>query len=204
MSITGTPVGQFNTKDVATASTVSYTGLSLTGASAGNYSLTNHPDGTYSITPRTITISAPTIATREYDGTKIAGAVTVGTVTGLVSPETLTVTATGADYSSANAGTYTGVVVTHNVADGSNGGVASNYSTLSNATATAIVSRKAITITADAMSKDYGTADPTFTYVVSPSITGLDALSGLLSRVAGTDAGTYAIQQNTLVDANNP
>ncbi|NBY11980.1 MAG: fibronectin type III domain-containing protein, partial [Actinobacteria bacterium] len=125
-------------------------------------------------------------------------------MTGLVSPETLTVTATGADYSSANAATYTDVVVTHNVADGSNGGVASNYSTLSNATATAIVSRKAITITADAMSKDYGTTDPTFTYVVSPSITGLDALSGLLSRVAGTDAGTYAIQQNTLVDANNP
>ena len=39
VSITGTPFGTYNTKDVATASTVSYSGLSLAGSSASNYSL---------------------------------------------------------------------------------------------------------------------------------------------------------------------
>jgi hypothetical protein len=39
---------------------------------------------------------------------------------------------------------------------------------------------------------------------VSPSITGLAALSGTLTRQAGEDAGQYDVLQGTLTDANNP
>ena len=46
VSLTGTAVGNFNTKDVLTANTVTFTGLSLTGAQAGNYSLTQHANAT--------------------------------------------------------------------------------------------------------------------------------------------------------------
>ena len=68
------------------------------------------------------------------------------------------------------------------------------------------ITQKPITITADAgQTKVYGAANPaTYTYAVSPSLTGLATLNGSLIRVAGEPVGTYAIQQNDLTTANNP
>ncbi|MBK9223773.1 MAG: hypothetical protein IPO23_02295 [Flavobacterium sp.] len=57
VSLTGTAVGTYNSKDVATATTVSYSGLSLTGASAANYSLTAHATSAATITAKPITLS---------------------------------------------------------------------------------------------------------------------------------------------------
>jgi hypothetical protein len=57
VGLTGTAVGNFNTKDVLTANTVAYTGLSLTGAQASNYSLTQHANAT---TPRITRLSSVT------------------------------------------------------------------------------------------------------------------------------------------------
>src|ERR1017187_7875396 len=83
--------------------------------------------------------------TKPYDGTATAGAVTVGTLSGFVSGQTVTATATAAAYSSANAGTYTGNVVTYTLHDGAGGGLAANYS-LANGTATGIINPLALTI----------------------------------------------------------
>lgn len=47
-------------------------------------------------------------------------------------------------------------------------------------------------------SKVYGAAEPTFVYKVSPSLQNGDTFSGSLSRTAGQNAGTYAINQGTL------
>lgn len=58
----------------------------------------------------------------------------MGTLSGFVGSETVTATATGANYESANVGTYTGVVITYTLHDGSNGLLAANYS-LANDTA---------------------------------------------------------------------
>jgi hypothetical protein len=67
------------------------------------------------------------------------------------------------------------------------------------------VNPRAITVTADAKSKSYGVSDPTFTYsITTGSLLLGDALTGSLSRAAGTDAGTYQIQQGALTTANNP
>jgi hypothetical protein len=67
------------------------------------------------------------------------------------------------------------------------------------------VNPRAITVTADAKSKSYGLSDPTFTYsITTGSLLLGDALTGSLSRAAGTDAGTYQIQQGALTTANNP
>jgi gliding motility-associated-like protein len=61
------------------------------------------------------------------------------------------------------------------------------------------VNKAAITVTADAKTKVYGTADPAFTYqITSGALVGTDAFTGALSRVAGENVGTYAINQNTL------
>jgi gliding motility-associated-like protein len=68
------------------------------------------------------------------------------------------------------------------------------------------ITKKPITITVDAgQTKVYGTANPlTYTYGVSPSLTGLALLNGTLTRASGEIVGTYAIEQNDLTTANNP
>jgi hypothetical protein len=184
---------------------VSFSGLSLTGAQAGNYSLTAHTNGSANITKRTLTITGSTIAPRQYDGTTTAAAVTVGTVGRLVDGEALTITATAANYSDSIVGTYPDVVLTYTLANGT-GGLAANYSVVTG-TASAQITRMLITVTANPLNKTYATspaADPTFTYEVSPSITtGMAALSGVLSRTTGETAGQYDVLQNTLTNENN-
>ncbi|WP_299125319.1 MBG domain-containing protein [uncultured Tenacibaculum sp.] len=61
------------------------------------------------------------------------------------------------------------------------------------------VSKKAIEVTAEAKSKVYGDADPTFTYqITNGNLVGSDAFTGSLSRVTGENVGTYAIDKGTL------
>ncbi|WP_256012121.1 MBG domain-containing protein [Desertivirga xinjiangensis] len=63
---------------------------------------------------------------------------------------------------------------------------------------------KPIVITANALSKVYGEADPELTYSLpDKSLVGSDKITGSLSREAGEDAGTYAIKQNTITSGDN-
>ncbi|MBS4012757.1 MAG: hypothetical protein KGZ97_03210, partial [Bacteroidetes bacterium] len=71
-----------------------------------------------------------------------------------------------------------------------------NY-TITYAGALLTITAKPITVVADAKSKVYGAADPAFTYVVT-GLVGADAMSGALTRAAGTGVGTYEINQGTL------
>ena len=65
------------------------------------------------------------------------------------------------------------------------------------------IARRMITVTADAATKTFGEADPALTYTVDRLVED-ETLKGDLERVAGEDAGTYAIEQGTLTAANNP
>src|SRR5204863_119501 len=79
----------------------------------------------------------------------------------------------------------------------------SNY-TLSYMGANLTIAARAITVTADAKSKTYGDADPELTYdVTSGSLVGTDSFTGALTRAAGDNVGTYAIQQGTLALSSN-
>ena len=80
----------------------------------------------------------------------------------------------------------------------------SNY-TVSYSGANLTVNKATLSITADAKSKTYGDADPSFTYQVSGLKNG-DASSivtGSLSRAAGQNVGTYAIGQGSVVSTSN-
>ena len=67
------------------------------------------------------------------------------------------------------------------------------------------VNPRAITVTADAKTKVYGATDPTFTYTITTGSLVLgDAITGTLTRAAGTDVGDYQIQQGTLTTVTNP
>lgn len=66
------------------------------------------------------------------------------------------------------------------------------------------IATKALTITADAQSKEYGTIDPDLTYqMTSGNLVGGDVLTGSLSRASGEDVGTYSINQGSLIAGVN-
>ncbi len=69
---------------------------------------------------------------------------------------------------------------------------------------TVTVNRKPITVTADAKTKTYGSADPVLTYSAPDVVAGYP-LSGELARVAGEDVNAegYTISQGTVTNDNN-
>ena len=83
----------------------------------------------------------------------------------------------------------------------------SNYA-INFTTALFTIAKRAVTITADALSKLSGQSDPTLTWKVSTSTplatgdTAQTAFAGSPTRAAGETQGTYAISQGTL-DATN-
>ncbi|TDN42340.1 beta strand repeat-containing protein, partial [Azoarcus indigens] len=160
--------------------------LNITG---GYYSSQNGYDiiydGSYTITPKAITVSADAASKTYGDADPTLG----WTANGLVGSDTL-----GGSLSRVageNAGSY-----------------AINQGTLANANYsitftgnTLTITPKAITVSADAASKTYGDADPTLGWTAN-GLVGSDTLNGSLSRVAGENAGSYAINQGTLANAN--
>jgi len=77
----GTVTGTYNSKNVATADTVTFSGVSLTGAQAGNYSLIGNTQAA-TIAKAPLNVTATTV-TKTYDGTLTAvGTGTVGAIAG--------------------------------------------------------------------------------------------------------------------------
>ncbi len=190
VSIVGSPVGTFATSSVGT-STVTITGYSLGGASAGNYTLTT-PTVTAAITPRVITV------TPDSGQTKVYGAVNptyTYTNTPLIGTDSLS----GAlsRLTGENVGGYAMTLGTLSASP--------NYSVVLHTTPIIFfVTAKPITVTASStQSKIYGEADPVFAYSVSPALVGTDAFTGALSRVSGETVGTYAIATGTLSAGSN-
>jgi hypothetical protein len=78
-----------------------------------------------------------------------------------------------------------------------------NYNAVSSSATTVTFARVALTVTADAKTKEYGESDPLFTRTItSGSLVGSDTLSGSLTRESGEDVNTYAINQGTLANSN--
>nr|WP_315409740.1 YDG domain-containing protein [uncultured Selenomonas sp.] len=111
----------YNDKNVAAASRIDYTGLTLTGADAGNYTLAaGAAEGAGTITRRMLTFDGVTAQTKTYDGNTAADASKFrATLAGVVKGEETSVsaTATGAAYNDknvarANTVHYTGVALT--------------------------------------------------------------------------------------------
>ena len=70
VNITGTAVGTYNSKDVLTAATVTFSGLTLGGTHANNYTLTIQSPVAATITPKALSMTGLTApASKVYDGT---------------------------------------------------------------------------------------------------------------------------------------
>jgi hypothetical protein len=124
-------VGNFASKNVAfdgsgavASQAVAVSGLSLNGADAGNYNVTDKSGATAKVLQRALSITGSVAQDKTVDGTTQA-TVKAGQLVNLVAGESLVVTATG-QFDTADVGVNKAVATTYALTNGSNG-VASNY-----------------------------------------------------------------------------
>ena len=187
----------FEDKNVGNNKTVTLTNATLGGADAGNYTLSSVDTTTANITQRGLVVTAKA-ANKEYDGNTNASVfLSDNRVTG----DVLTTGYASASFDNANAGTGKVVSVTGISVTGTD---SRNYSFNTNTTTSADITPRSIAVSAEPKSKTYGDADPALTYrITSGELVGADGFTGALSRVAGENAGNYAIQQNSLALSSN-
>ena len=164
-----------------------------------NYSASNaslgQPVNVATVTP------VVTISSKTYDGTT-AATIATRSLTGVVGSDDVALTGGSATFADASAATGKTVTIT---GLGLTGSTAGNYQLSSTSTtAQADITARPVTVTADAQSKTYGAADPTFTYQISGgSLVSGDSFTGALTRAAGESVGAYAILQGTLALNSN-
>ena len=94
----------FADKNIGTDKTVTFSGYSLSGTAAGNYSLSAQPASvTANITAKELTITGVTATNRAYDGT-VTVALSGGTLAGIVSGDAVSFTLGNGTLADANAG----------------------------------------------------------------------------------------------------
>ncbi|MEN0054287.1 MAG: MBG domain-containing protein [Mucilaginibacter sp.] len=137
-----------------------------------------------------ILVTAPTGFEVSTDNTTFTNTVTVGSAGTIASTPLYIRLAAGT-----GAGNYSGNVVLS----------ATGAANVNVPTVASTVNPKALTVTATAaQNKTYGNIDPTLTYAItSGTLVGTDTFTGSLSRVAGENAGTYAILQGNLALSSN-
>ncbi|WP_338648207.1 T9SS type A sorting domain-containing protein [Flavobacterium sp. KS-LB2] len=121
----------------ATTNTLTLTkpGVSLSGrkyrvvvtGSCGSVNSNLVTDAILTVNKKALTATS-TVASKEYDNSPVAGSVSLGTVLGLVGTETLVITPSATNFADANAGVGKATTISYSLADGTNGGLAANYS----------------------------------------------------------------------------
>jgi hypothetical protein len=147
VNLGGLPSANFPGVNVGTGLTVTVTGYTISGANAGNYTLTQPTGLTANITAKTLTVTLVFASNKVYDGTTTA-AITGGVLSGVILLDAVSVSSTGI-FATANVGTGIGVTV---ALTGANAG---NY-TLTQPGITANITSASLTITANTISKPYG------------------------------------------------
>ncbi|WP_219115964.1 YDG domain-containing protein [Janthinobacterium sp. UMAB-56] len=183
----------FDTKDAGTGKTVTATGSTLVnggnGGLAANYTISNPTGLIASITPKALTVSGMTAGTRAYDGTK-AALLAGGSLTGLVTGETLVVSGGSGVFADENAGNGKAVTVSGvSLADGT--GLASNYSVTIPANVTGSITQKALSVTGALA------VDKTYDGALDATITG-----GTLSGFVGSETVSLASMAGAFLDKN--
>ena len=219
-SFSGTYSGTFNNANVGAGKTVTISS-SYSGDDVANYSVTDQSSSSASIVKKSLTASA-TASNKTYNGNITA--TTTLSFSGLVGSETLG-QSVSSTFNNKNVGT--GKTVTVNsitLSDGSNGGLASNYSISAGQTTTANITAKSLTVSGiTASNKTYdgntvGTLNLTGTSYsglvsgddISISATGAfdnknvgtGKTVNISSSYSGADVGNYSITDQSTTTAN--
>jgi hypothetical protein len=178
---------------VGTGIPVTVSGYAITGADAGNYTLTQPSDLAADISAATLTITA-TANTKIYDGTTSASA--IPTTSGLQGSDT--VTGLAEMYDTPNAGTgKTMSVSAYTVNDGNSG---NNY-TVSTVTSTAgVIAQASASISLGSLNQTFNGSAEAATAATIPSGLAVSFTYNGSAKVP-TSAGSYAVI-GTINDAN--
>ena len=218
--MTGTYSGVFDNANVGTGKTVTITS-SYGGADVNNYTITDQASTTADVTTKSLTATA-SAANKVYDGTTTA--TTTLTFSGLIGSETLGQTV-GSTFNNKNVGT--GKTVTVNsitLTDGTNGGLASNYTISSGQTTTANITAKPLTVSGITTSNKTYDGNTTVTLntggVTYTGLIGGDVFNGTYtgafsdknvgtgktvtfsSSYTGADVGNYSVTDQTSTTGN--
>jgi hypothetical protein len=185
----GTNIGEYD---------VTFTGVTIgtTKDTSGNYVVTETINGTLTITPKPLTITADS-DTKVYDGTPLTKDSYTNTAL-LIGDQIESVTVTG---SQTNAGISNNVPSAAVIKNSTDDDVTANYE-ITYTNGTLEVTKKPLTIMADIKLKAYGEDDPALTYT-SEGLINDDVITGSLTREAGEDVGTYAIYQGGVTAGTN-
>ena len=198
--VTNGYVATFANPNVGTNIPVSVSGLTLGGASAGNYTLTQPTGLKANITANGVSITSGLTANNKvYDGTT-AATISLSNVVlaGVASGDTVNLSTNGyaASFASAGVGTGIGVSVSGLSLTGSS---ASNYTFIQPIGLTANITPATLTVSADNKSKAYGLPNPplTVSYSGFANGDGINVVTGApsLSTDATTNSppGAYTI-----------
>jgi hypothetical protein len=120
LTVSGSPLGTYNSKDVAVASSITFSGMSLSGAAASNYTLSGSAPYAATITPKDLTVKANNDAnffaintdTIGFNGVSYVGFITGESASNLSfsSGTAPTVTSSLSAGLRSTPGTYTGVL----------------------------------------------------------------------------------------------
>jgi hypothetical protein len=205
--------GAFADKNVAAGKTVTVTGMTISGADAANYSLTQ-PAPTATISAKGLTVSA-TGVNRIYDGTTNA---TVTLSDNRLSGDVLTTAYTSASFTSKTVGTGKTVNVAGISISGTDSG---NYTANTTATTTANITARTLTVTATGVNRPYdGTTNATVTLsddrvagdVLTTSYTSASFATKTIGTgktvsvtgiaISGADSGNYTANTTASTTAN--
>ncbi|MDC0626486.1 YDG domain-containing protein, partial [Methylophilaceae bacterium] len=206
-TLTATGIATFDSANVGTrTATVNTITLTDGTGDADNYSISSGGTDSASITQKALTYTVDA-NDKTYDGTNSATATL--SLTGLVGSETLGVTNT-ATFANANAGDDKTVTVTSvNLADGTNGGLAANYSISSGETTTATINKATLNVAPLDDAKFVGEADPAgYNGVIYNGFISGESSSDLggsttISRNAGETAGDYTLSLTQALTSDN-
>jgi len=151
----------FEDKNVGAGKTVTVSGITVGGVDVGNYNLLNtSATASASITARDLTVTA-TAADKVYDGTTAA---TATLTTDALAGDEVTAAYTDAAFEDKDVGAGKTVTVSGITIGGTDAG---NYHLLNDtATASASITAKGLTVTAEDKEINAGEPDPTFTFKV--------------------------------------
>ncbi|MBT8609422.1 filamentous hemagglutinin N-terminal domain-containing protein [Polynucleobacter paneuropaeus] len=128
---------------------------------------------------------------KTYDGTTSVTLSNTGTLQGLIGTQTLTLTEAGA-FATANAGSAVNVVMNDSISNGTNGGLASNYSLTQPTYVTAPIAKAPLGITV------------TGTYTASTTIApSAFTVNGLVNKESITTLSTATLHDANVTTANN-
>jgi hypothetical protein len=159
---TSSYTASFTAKTIGAGKPVTVSGLALTGADAGNYTLTQPTGLTANIVAKPLTVTL-SVNDKLYDCTVTATLNTTAYIlNGIVGTETVTLNSSAytASFNNLSVGLDKPVTVSGLTLSGADAG---NYTLTQPAGLTASIERKTLTVTVDNISKSYGDPNPAFT-----------------------------------------